>query len=130
VSADFTTVLSAPQPTILNPVAGSEFLPYIQEGMKQAAKNGTAEGIFDDCPVSVACKTGTVQSEVSLSDELVNNGVFVCYAPADKPQIAISIVVERGTSGATIADIAKDIIDYYFRTKPDTVAAQDNKLQP
>jgi penicillin-binding protein 2 len=87
-------------------------------------------GIFDDCPVTVACKTGTVQSEKSLTNELINNGVFVCYAPADKPQIAISVVVEKGTSGATIADIARDIVNYYFRSQPGIVLAGDNKLQP
>ena len=129
-SADFSTVLYQPQPTPLKTVQGSDWLPYIQDGMKQAAVKGTAKETFKGFRIPVACKTGTVQYEKSMGHELINNGVFVCYAPADNPQIAISVVVEKGTSGATIANIAKDILDYYYRIKPDVRVAMDNQLHP
>jgi hypothetical protein len=91
-------------------------MDVIQEGMRAVASDGgTAAGVFADYPVPVAAKTGTVQT--SAESEILNNGVFVCYAPADDPEIAISLVVEKGTSGATIMEIAKDIMKYYFSTK-------------
>jgi penicillin-binding protein 2 len=129
-SADFTTVLYKPQPTVMNLINGREFLPYIQEGMRQVCTGGTAKGTFKDYPIAVAAKTGTVQLESSLANEALNTGVFVCYAPYDDPEIAIAIVVEKGTSGATIADIAKNICDYYFRAKPNAAVAEDNTLLP
>jgi len=43
--------------------------------------------------------------------------VFVCYAPADDPEIAIALIVEKGQSGSTIMSIARDMLDYYFSTK-------------
>ena len=43
-----------------------------------------------------------------------NDGMFICYAPADDPEIAIAIVVERGGSGANTAFIAKNILDAYY----------------
>ena len=36
------------------------------------------------------------------------------YAPADDPEIAIAIYVEHGASGSNFAEVAEDILDYYF----------------
>jgi penicillin-binding protein 2 len=66
--------------------------------------------MFADYRIQVASKTGTVQRTY----EDVNTGLFVAYAPANNPEIAIAIVVERGGSGAAIMGIARDIFDYYF----------------
>ena len=60
--------------------------------------------------VKVAAKTGTVQKGSGIS----NNGVFMCYAPFDDPQIAIAIVVEHSGAGASLGPIAKDIMDTYL----------------
>ena len=43
--------------------------------------------------------------------------MLVCFAPYDDPEIAISIVVERGGSGTELAAIAADILSYYFNTE-------------
>ena len=75
----------------------------------------------------VAAKTGTVQNDTGNS----NTGVFVCYAPADDPEIAISVVVERGNAGRTIMDIAKNVLDYYFDTPTEVVVIPtDGSLVP
>ena len=74
---------------------------------------GTARSVFREYPIPVAAKTGTVQVEGTS----MNDGVFVCYAPADDPQIAISIVVEKGGSGSQVMDIARMIFDQYFMTE-------------
>ena len=46
-----------------------------------------------------------------------NNAVFICYAPYDDPQVAIAVVVERGSAGANIAPIARELLDAYFTVK-------------
>ena len=38
----------------------------------------------------------------------------MCYAPFDDPQIAISIVVERGQAGANLSSMARNVLDAYF----------------
>jgi penicillin-binding protein 2 len=78
--------------------------------MKAVASTGTASSAFTNYKVPVAAKTGTVQSDAAN----INTGVFICYAPADKPEIAIAVVVEKGGSGSAIISVAKDIMDYYF----------------
>ena len=45
-----------------------------------------------------------------MNAETESNAVFVCFAPYDDPQIAISLVVEKGGSGSTLASIAADIL--------------------
>ncbi len=129
-SADYTSVVYTPEHKVLGQVAGSEYLRVIQEGMKLVASDGTAKSVFKNYPIPVAAKTGTVQSVHTLGKAALNTGVFVCYAPADNPEIAISLVVEKGTSGSTIMEIARDIMDYYFADKPAVTVAEDNTLLP
>lgn len=88
-----------------------EYFQAVQQGMIDVCNDpgGTAYSVFYGCPVTVAGKTGTAQTGESM-----DNAVFVCYAPAEDPEIAISVVVEKGSGGSTIAPIARQIIDYYF----------------
>ena len=58
-------------------------------------------------------KTGTAQ----LGDNQVNNAIFICYAPYDNPKVAVAVVVEHGSAGASIASIARDFLDAYFTVK-------------
>ncbi len=131
-SADFTSIIYAPQPKVLNIVYGSEWIPTLQQGMKLVASDpkGTAQKVFKDYPIAVAAKTGTVQTGETSGNASLNNGVFVCYAPADDPQIAISLVVEKGTSGSTIMEIARDIMDYYFHEGVKPAVIEDNAILP
>lgn len=81
----------------------------IMEGMRSVAEEGTAASVFKDFEVAVGGKTGT--AEVSRGS---NNGVFVAFAPYENPQIAISVIVEHGSHGNSIAPVAKEIIRKYF----------------
>ena len=87
----------------------------VQQGMYLVANHpsGSAYKTFGDYSPRVAAKTGTAQ----IGDNKVNNAIFICYAPADDPQIAIAVVVERGTAGANVAPIAKELLDAYFTVK-------------
>ena len=85
----------------------------VMTGMEKVANEsgGTALRIFGDYPIKVAAKTGTAQTgDNSHSD----NGAFVCYAPADDPQIAVVVYGERAGHGRSMGDVAKAVLDAYF----------------
>ena len=85
----------------------------IVEGMKKVShvSGGTAYKTFGNYPISVAAKTGTAETGIKGTSD---HGAFVCFAPADDPQIAIAVYIERGGHGSTLASIAKAILDVYF----------------
>jgi len=109
-------ILSMHEPEVISLIEETEYIEIIQEGMVAASRGsrGTARTVFGsgEYPIVVASKTGTVQVE----GRTTNDGVFVCYAPAHDPQIAIAVVVEKGGSGAAIMYIARDILNHYFMT--------------
>ncbi len=75
---------------------------------------GTAQENFQDFPISVVCKTGTAETGYEERNKEYSNGLFVCYAPADNPEVAIALVVERGEWGASTVIIAKKLLAEYF----------------
>ena len=81
--------------------------------MHDLATDGAVSQYFKNCIVDAAAKTGTIQT----GDTKNNNGAFVCFAPYDDPQIAVAVVVEHGVAGASIASIARDVLDAYFTVK-------------
>ena len=89
-----------------------EALDCIDKGMRMTAKVGTAKTYLANYPIEVACKTGTAQHGAEGSD----NASFVLFAPADDPEIAISVYVEKGAQGGNLGKVAKEILDYYFST--------------
>ena len=91
--------------------ADSSIWDAIHTGMYGVANSpsGTAYKVFGSFTPKVAAKTGTVQTGTTAND-----AVFVCYAPYDDPQIAVAVVVEKGGSGANVAEIAKQVLQYYF----------------
>ena len=117
---DYTgeTVIEEYQPVELYDAGiSSDVLGVVQTGMQMVATQGTAADVFANYPVSIACKTGT--AETSTPDENGNkptepNLSFICYAPANDPQIAIAVMMEYGNSGDYARNVAKDILDQYF----------------
>lgn len=99
-----------------------ENLSVVKEGMRQAAADGSAAKYFKNLDVTLGVKTGSAQ--VASASEA--NAVFVCFAPYDDPEIAISIVVEKGGGGAELGGIAADILSYYFAPEPDESADTDS----
>lgn len=85
----------------------------VHAGMVAVGKAGTASAYFAATPYTVACKTGTAETGIRGSSD---HGTFIAYAPADDPQIAIAVVMERGTSGASTY-VARQVLDAYFATK-------------
>lgn len=87
-----------------------DVLGIVREGMRMAGISGTASDTFSDYPISVACKTGT--AETSGGHEA--NISFICYAPADDPEIAVAVMLEYGNKGDYARRVAKDVLDEYF----------------
>ena len=78
-------------------------------GMITASRTGSASAHFGNYPIDVASKTGTPETSIALP-----NSTFICFAPAQEPEIAIAVVIEKGWHGYTGAPVAKAIMDEYF----------------
>ena len=85
-------------------------LNAVKSGMRKLTTTGSLATYFKACVVDAGAKTGTAQ----LGGGTVNNGVFVCFAPYDDPEIAVAIVIEQGGSGSALASTAVEIINAWF----------------
>ena len=90
-----------------------DVLGVVQAGMQMVATEGTGGTVFADYPVSIACKTGTAETSTD-KDGTEPNLSFICYAPANDPEIAIAVMMEYGNTGNYAKYVAKDILDQYF----------------
>ena len=95
-------------------------------GMKLVAADGygTAAGTFMYYPVPVAAKTGTADTVAGVSA----NGAFICFAPADDPQIAIAVYGEKAGGGGKLAPVAKEILDVFFGYSTGDTDSMENEL--
>ncbi len=89
---------------------------------------GTARVISEDIPFKIAGKTGTAQVfgikqdekyvKEDIAERLRDHALFIAFAPADKPEIAIAVIVENGGSGGSVAaPVARKVIDEYMASK-------------
>lgn len=113
---DYTgeTVLEEYEPVELYDAGLSgDVLGVVQAGMQMVATEGTASNVFAGYPVSIACKTGTAETSTGKNGTEPNLS-FICYAPADDPEIAVAVMIEQGNTGNYANNVAKDILDQYF----------------
>ena len=109
-SYDNSSVIYAYDKEPLNTVQMSDStVRAVKEGMHNLT-TGSLSYYFSKCVVSAGAKTGTAETGINNT----NNGVFVCFAPYDDPQIAVAVVIEKGGSGAALASTAVDIVNSYF----------------
>lgn len=90
-----------------------ENLQAVYEGMYLVTNGsrGTLRTAFNDLPVKVAAKTGTAEEDKNRS----SHTWFVCFAPYDDPQIAITVMIPFGEgSGTPAPEVAKAIIREYL----------------
>lgn len=89
---------------------------------------GTAAKAGANSPYLIAGKTGTAQvvgikqnekyNEKLVKERHLDHALFVAYAPADDPKIAVGIIVENGRhGGSTAAPIVRQMMDYYLLGK-------------
>ena len=96
------------QPEVLNTITFPDsYWKEVETGMANVSVSA-----FDDAPYKVLRKTGT--SEQQVSGKTVDNAVFIAYAPAEDPVLAVAVVVPEGGFGANgAAPIARKIFDAY-----------------
>ena len=114
VSPDYRDVVYENSPVVLNQLEMSEdTCEAVATGMEKCAtvSGGTARKIFGEYPITVCAKTGTAQTDIPNSSD---NGAFVCYAPAEDPQIAIAVYGEKAGHGSSLGEIARSVMDAYF----------------
>jgi penicillin-binding protein 2 len=88
---------------------------------------GTAAGAGMNAKYLFAGKTGTAQvvgmkgqkyDEKNVLERHRDHALFIAYAPADDPKIALAILVENGGhGGSTAAPIARQVLDYFLLGK-------------
>lgn len=82
----------------------------IHTGMRQVVTKGTVEQYFKDTKISIAGKSGTAQENKKRN----SHALFVAYAPYREPEIVVSSVIRFGNSSHASAELAKNVIQYYF----------------
>ena len=116
------------------PVAGTapvnlgfkpENVAVVRQGLIGVAKEGTAARVFAGTPYQSAGKTGTAQAVTigqkekyiasKLEEHQRDHALYMAFAPAENPQIALAIVVENaGFGAAQAAPIARRVFDYWL----------------
>ena len=132
VSADYRSLLKESERQVMSTLAITDdaYLAYTT-GMRLVTQktedwSGTAYSTFKNYPIAVAAKTGTAQSGSKTASD---HGAFVCYAPADDPQIAIAIYGEKAGHGSSLTSIARDMLDIYFEVgEVGDVVTNENKI--
>lgn len=99
----------------------------VLKGMYMVAneQRGSVYGLYGDFDVTVAAKTGT--SQISLSKP--NNALFVSFAPYEKPEISVTVVIPNGHTSGNAAEIARDVYQLYFNLEnEDKLVAREASL--
>ncbi len=103
----------------------SEHIEVIKNAMIGVNKEGTGTKAFAGAKYVAAGKTGTAQvfslnggnySHGGTKEFLRDHALFIAFAPADKPKIALAVIVENAGFGATsAAPITRQVFDYYLQ---------------
>jgi penicillin-binding protein 2 len=95
-----------------------ENLAIIRQGMKAACKTGGTAWPLFNFKTEIACKTGTAEVGDGSKD---THAWLTAFAPAENPEISITVMVERGGEGSDVAaPIVGDILKEWFN-EPETV---------
>ena len=102
-----------------------EHVEVIKNAMIGVNKEGTGTKAFAGAKYVAAGKTGTAQvfslnggnySHGGTKEFLRDHALFIAFAPADKPKIALAVIVENAGFGATsAAPITRQVFDYYLQ---------------
>ncbi|MDR1464040.1 MAG: hypothetical protein LBJ11_01895 [Oscillospiraceae bacterium] len=112
-------MVKASEPTVLGTTGvDKEYYDIVRQAMYRNGKNASsyAGRLFKDLPIDVGAKTGTSQVYRTINGQrvLTTNGIFVSFAPFDKPEIAVIVVGEGCKNSEPVVPIVHDIYAYYF----------------
>ena len=105
-----------------------ENIDFIKAAMIGVTKEGTSARSFVNAGYESGGKTGTAQAASmsksvkydasKINERLRDHSLYIAFAPADKPRIALAVIVENaGFGAAAAAPIARLAIDYYLLGK-------------
>ena len=118
-------VQSTTQQVIGTNLSKPEYIAIVRHAMEGVNTEGTAAAAFKGAGYTSGGKTGTAQvvtiaqnakyKASELDERHRDHALFIAYAPADHPKIAIAMVVENaGFGAAAAAPIARRAFDYYL----------------
>ncbi|WP_313516006.1 penicillin-binding protein 2 [Pseudomonas sp.] len=123
-----------PMPDIL--VRDPKYWDYARNGMVQVmhGARGTARRVGETAAYHIAGKSGTAQvvairqgekyDRNKLQERHRDHALFIGFAPAEKPRIAVSVMIENGESGSGVAaPVVKQVMDAWL-------LGEDGKLKP
>ena len=115
-------------------------IAIVKQGMMDVTlPGGTAASVGANAGYAIAAKTGTAQvigikqnekyNEQGINERHRDHALFIAYAPAEDPKIALAVIVENGGHGGSAAGpIARKVMDYYLLGKlPTTETVKDDK---
>jgi penicillin-binding protein 2 len=102
-----------------------EHVDVVHKGLVGVVTSGTSARVFAGATYTSAGKTGTAQAVTigqkekydagKLSEYQRDHALYMAYAPAEKPRIAVAVVVENaGFGAASAAPIARRVFDYWL----------------
>lgn len=105
----------------------AESINIAREGMRMAASEagGTAYSVFKKFNIEVAGKTGSAEA---INDKV--NAWFVCFAPFEKPEVAVVVMIENGGHGNYAAEVARDVLTQYFGMNESTSVDESTLATP
>ena len=110
VSYDLTETYVSSEPEVLNTVKiSADTLSAVKEGMLSVTVDGTGRAALSDYPIKIGGKTGTAQ----VTNQ-ADHSTYIVFAPFDKPEIAISVILEHGESGYSAGMLVRTLLDAYF----------------
>jgi penicillin-binding protein 2 len=103
-----------------------DHIAVVRNGLVGVVTSGTSAHVFAGAPYSSAGKTGTAQAvtigqkdkynAAKLSEHQRDHALYMAYAPAESPKIALAVVVENAGFGAvSAAPIARRVFDYWLQ---------------
>jgi penicillin-binding protein 2 len=117
-----------------------EHIAIVKNAMVGVNREGTGARAFAGAPYTHGGKTGTAQVigmkgekyvESRVAERHRDHALFIAYAPADKPTIALAVIVENSGFGArAAAPIARQVFDYWLTGKEPAKAASDDDDAP
>jgi penicillin-binding protein 2 len=117
-----------------------QHIAVIRNAMVGVNREGTGARAFAGAQYTHGGKTGTSQLyslkgekyvASRVAERLRDHALFIAYAPADKPTIALAVIVENGGFGArAAAPIARQVFDYWLLGKEPAKPAKEDDDAP